>query len=448
MVETIIALLQYLHVCDNGHEVFHVTGTFSNPSQLGCLLAVSAIMLSGLLMQQAKGWRRMIAIIVLCLQITVLIVTGSRAAILSLIVGCIPVLSDRYRFKIPYLPLLLALLLLVSGLYSIRPSSANGRLLIWRISAEMFLDKPLFGFGFYGFQKNYLLYQAEFLKTRMDSSWANIADNVAFPYNEYIHILIDFGLVGLLTFVFILWTALKNSKSEESVGNIFKYALLTFSVFAFFSYPLYTFRLNLLFWMICICPLLSSRKMKPENVLSCFIIIISIGMNTYCAFQERIFENRIKSLSSQSDTERADAKLYLNANYEEMKRYPFVFDLYMQELVQNQEADSLKIFGALNICPSTHLYCNAGDFCLENGNIAEAEHSYMTAYWMAPKYLTAKYKLFLLYFRTNDYCKARKIGSEILSASYKIRNTQTLRMLADVQSKLKDLPHPDLSRMW
>ena len=36
MVETIIALLQYLNICDNGHEVFSMTGTFSNPSQLGC----------------------------------------------------------------------------------------------------------------------------------------------------------------------------------------------------------------------------------------------------------------------------------------------------------------------------------------------------------------------------------------------------------------------------
>ena len=60
---------------------------------------------------------------------------------------------------------------------------------------------------------------------------------------------------------------------------------------------------------------------------------------------------------------------------------------------------------------------------------------------MAPKYLTSKYKLFLLYYGVKDYYRARNVGYEILSATYKIRDTQTLRMLADVKNRLKKIEY-------
>lgn len=54
---------------------------------------------------------------------------------------------------------------LLIAFYTLKPISADGRLLIWKVGYGMIKDKPATGFGKGGFEANYLYYQAKYLLT-------------------------------------------------------------------------------------------------------------------------------------------------------------------------------------------------------------------------------------------------------------------------------------------
>ena len=81
-------------------------------------------------------------------------------------------------------------------LYSQKKDYANGRLLIWNVSVEMIKDKPLFGLGHDTFQAKYMNYQAEYFRNNPNSRYKLLADNVKHPFNEFIKVAVEFGIVS------------------------------------------------------------------------------------------------------------------------------------------------------------------------------------------------------------------------------------------------------------
>lgn len=53
---------------------------------------------------------------------------------------------------------------LSSQLYNAKKASADGRKLIWKLSAQMIPEKPLTGYGYGFFEKEYNLHQANYIK--------------------------------------------------------------------------------------------------------------------------------------------------------------------------------------------------------------------------------------------------------------------------------------------
>ncbi|MBQ9533896.1 MAG: O-antigen ligase family protein [Prevotella sp.] len=83
------------------------------------------------------------------------------------------------------------------GVYLFKKDSADGRLLIWRCALEIVADKPLLGHGPNAVECHYMDYQAAYLKAHPESLYLLLADNVKHLYNEYLEILVRYGLVGL-----------------------------------------------------------------------------------------------------------------------------------------------------------------------------------------------------------------------------------------------------------
>ena len=77
------------------------------------------------------------------------------------------------------------------GLYFLKKDSGDGRLLIWQCSGQMIADKPLFGHGTGGFQKEYMLYQASYFRNHPESGYKMRADIVKHPFNEFILLFAD-----------------------------------------------------------------------------------------------------------------------------------------------------------------------------------------------------------------------------------------------------------------
>jgi O-antigen ligase len=219
---------------------FRVTGSFDNPAGFAASLCAAFPLLLYLALGKnhrlrGLGWAAAgVAAVAVAL-------SASRAGALSVAVMCVVAALYKFPRLQRYKAAALALcLLLAAGLYLLRKDSANGRLLIWRCSWEMVKDKPLLGHGHGGFKASYMSYQAKFFEERHDSRYAMLADNVNHPFNEYIMLLTDYGLAGLILLLaagWLLWKSLLRCR-REAAARMAGGCLLAVAVFALFSYPL------------------------------------------------------------------------------------------------------------------------------------------------------------------------------------------------------------------
>ena len=101
------------------------------------------------------------------------------------------------------------------------------------------MDKPFAGHGIGGFQANYMNYQAIYFENHPDSKYSRLSDNVNYPFNEYLGLLINYGLVGCLivfSVFLVLWNLCKWNRCDETQTATL--CLTSIGLLALFSYPL------------------------------------------------------------------------------------------------------------------------------------------------------------------------------------------------------------------
>lgn len=186
--------------------------------------------------------------------------SDSRASWLSFSIGILTFFSPLIIKHLPksiiirtgsLLILICLCTYLISGLYSYKKDSADGRILIWKISLEMVKDKPILGYGFDGFRKNYMNYQAAYLQEKqLPETINNLADDNHHAFNEFLRIIIEQGIIGvIILFIFLTtigYTIYKYKLYIDTVSRTIISCLTALLFFSFFSYPLSTFHINAL----------------------------------------------------------------------------------------------------------------------------------------------------------------------------------------------------------
>lgn len=181
-----------------------------------------------------------------------LLLTDSRSGWLAALAaaGYIAARTPRFmllrrRTKIAILLLAVAALVVVTaGLYALRPASADGRLLIYRVTAGCIADAPLTGHGRAGLTRDYMLRQADFLARHPDHPAAILADNVPYAFNEWAGFALRYGLVGLVLLGGFLWTLLRPVFSPDGRRGSGTYltacgaSLTALATLSLLSYPL------------------------------------------------------------------------------------------------------------------------------------------------------------------------------------------------------------------
>ena len=109
-----------------------------------------------------------------------------------------------------------------------------------------------------------MVYQAEYFKSNPGSRFGLLADNVKHPFNEFIKVAVEFGLIGALVTLFFIWIILKKVVKLEFSSLIIS-GLAAF-VFATFSYPLQYIAVWLLlaFYLL---PVIISKEIKIPNTI-------------------------------------------------------------------------------------------------------------------------------------------------------------------------------------
>ncbi|NOQ64388.1 MAG: hypothetical protein GQ582_07735 [Methyloprofundus sp.] len=231
-------------------------GFFSNKNTNGIFMCMILLPLCAqCLKQSTAAYTQYMLAIALFLGAFTVALSTSRGATLGLSIGVLLLLTHTLYHKLSLVPFLKMSAYLCAGYFSTEliagtnnwqrlaesttagnvAALANGRDFLWQSGWEMYLDRPLFGWGFNMF--NWLFPQ-----------YRHAPDMGLYAHNDYLQFLIELGPVGLLLFVGFLISFFMSCKKLyilssaqhdklESLGLIA--ACIALFIHSFFSFNLY-----------------------------------------------------------------------------------------------------------------------------------------------------------------------------------------------------------------
>ena len=449
IAQAFYGLGQYLHWFSNiAAPGFRMSGSFDNPAGFAAALSVCFPFALFLITKKELYWK-----ILGCLSAVLFLVavglSQSRAGVIAIIVisgiWAVKAFNIKWlnnwgtRTKIVGSALLIIILLV--GLYFLKKDSANGRLLIWQCSARMIADKPLFGHSMGGFQREYMLYQADYFRNHLGSSFAMLADIVKHPFNEYLLFLVEYGLVGGLLlgfFVFYLIREYRKNKNSEMF-----YAMLSLvgvSVFACFSYPLgYPFvRLVAVFCAAFIMQHETKRWKIPQGLYSVFkpaalLVSLALLVLTCNMFYDEYRWNAIaqRSLAGETKVVMPDyARLYKTMNRNGLFLYNYASEL---NFIDRNAASNRLFIEASHFMNDIDLQLQLADNYQKMKQYKDAEKCLILASEMIPNRFIPLYRLVKLYEETNQKQKAIRIAKQLINKPVKIMSPEIMTIRLEMQ---------------
>lgn len=390
-----------------------VPGLFNNPGPCGCLQATAFVC-------SFHISRRNITLP--CVLLLSIALTGSRAAVIASIIGFIT--SHPLHFKRLIWIFGGPLIAIAIVMFIIRPESIIGRLLVWRISFTMISESPLLGIGACRFGRQYMLYQADYFASHGCSNYICYAQDIIYPFNEYINILVELGVVGLILLLALIIT------SYLSANRINRALLATFAVFAFFSYPSEVVILLLLGITIIALsyPKPSDKHIIIHKWISSFIILIGFGAisATNMDYLKLLQSKKISGEKNEICVARNNIKKNVNS-WRAATHLSILLKKYPGEI---EAAD------ASLLLPTSDNMILLGDYYSGKGNYIKAECYYKTAASMIPYSFLPKQRLWQLYSSLEDNEKAKTIAESLYSNCLN-EGTLGVKTYYEIQSFLK-----------
>jgi O-antigen ligase len=468
-VQAIHGNLQLWGIYPSQHDLFRMTGSFFNPGPFAGYLAIVFPVALGLYLFNIKSLpfvndktNRWITGITLIAILTVLPVSGSRAAWLSVIVSSTMILMTHYpivqhfkklsRLKQSAILLLFCIVIVAGlvGLFKFKADSANGRLLIWKVTANMIAEHPLTGVGFDRFSAFYMNEQAYYFEQNPESSDAMVAGDTNYSFNEFLQHTVENGFIGLLLMLTIIVYAFRvNNKSYMHMVLIAKAGIVGVIVFSLFSYSaqILPVKICLVCYLSCLSSfdtrkILQIRMGKHVFVKSILAVFIFAG-NIFAVRYILIYQEAWKSWGKAH-------QLYINRNYSESlnnygKAWPVLktngdfLTHYGKSLsMAGKHKQAIEILKqATKYYPNIVLYTTLGDSYKSLKMISEAGSSYLQAWYMNPSRFYPKYLLAKLYDENGQAEKATAIARELLNKEVKIESTAIQEIRAEMEEILR-----------
>ncbi len=422
-------LLQYAGVLHT-YEAFRITGSFDNTAGFAaCLVSGFPFALSS---SYANHWKKRSGIIALPTISIAILLSGSRSGIIAIVIVSGVFFANKYYETIRKHGRLLILAFMFAcvigaGLFLMRKDSSMGRISVWKNSCEMIKENPIFGGGAGSFMANYMSYQANYFERHINDSGARLADNITHPFNEYLMLTVEYGAVGLLLLLAMIFVIIAGRKQITD----YHLCLLAIGIFACFSYPLrYTFVVAVIAY--CLANIKSTNTfVVPIDIWSKSICVILSGSALVFCAKDIEFERQWGLMAQKLQSETTEQTL---AEYEKLYRIwngdpLFLYNYGAGLHVTKQYSKSNRI---MNECAE---YFNNYDVqMIIAGNyeklnvIDDAEAHYLRAAYMCPNRFMPLYRLMLLYKSSGQDEKATRIAREIISKPIKINSSIVSRI--------------------
>lgn len=439
ILQTFIMFLQWSGILPTD-SIFTITGSFDNPGPLGGYLAICFIACIG----NYQYTNRYLYIVCSLMLGVGLILSDSRAAwlgtLLALLYMGVKFLHFNKIWQIVTFTTLIGVFAALS-LTIYKTDSAKGRLAIWRISTEMIKEHPVFGKGLTSFRGDYMKYQADYLNKHPEAEENNLLSNSGFAFNEFLHILYEQGIVGLLLVSATLGLLILRGIRQNS--PFFPY-LIALTVFSFFSYPSEVLLLSIL--IAIVTGALSDSKyiiafrkyssmQKVVMPILCAFIIVTTGWR----WIENIrLENALSSFLYRKDNKGLN---YLSQYYSNIENNTDFLLRYARILYMKGEYTSAipAMKQAILLYPTTDKYCELGDIYQSLEQHEDAEQAYCHAIHLLPTRVYPHFCLFCLYKNIGQNKKAIDKAYDIMNLPPQKKNQHYVEIISQVKQYITNL---------
>lgn len=466
LFQEMLSMAQITGLVSNDFSKYIFGGTLGNPNILSIYLAPIIVLAVGLfLFQKCNRLKRLLASLVTVFGLAILLYASCRTACLSVFVSISVLIffrirqgSNRKIKGIWFLSGTLVLVLLVSPfLYQFRPESVKGRIWIWKIAWEMFLDKPFFGHGFGNFEKCFANYQvAYFSKAFIQDEYLYNADHITQGFNDLLQFVCETGILGLSLLTLILIGFFKSNSYKKVIASYSSYyliictsllslALCSLSYFPFSIIPVVTLTVILLFLLSLITekPLKRKSSFHNHRLFRMFIILTSLS----------ILIKDVHNLISLRTYSRAE-KMYKNSNWKEAFQLVTKVDDYT-----DKNAQASIFLGQIlerNALPSQAIdyyekaYVNSSNYrtalrlgiCyLKTNQYHKAKDKLEFVRLQIPYLLRPKIFLMQLFHKMGDRTQAIKMANEIIKLKVKIEDARSNKIKKSAINYLKRINH-------
>lgn len=453
--ECVIILLQYWGYLSPNDNLFTVTGTFKNPAPAALfLVACFSVFVNQIVFEtETDVFSRKLNYLTIILIISIIPLTKNRTSWLGISIWLVYVINLRYsiykklseKLGRSFLNILLciSLIFIVILFYKFNSSSIAGRILIWKISIHQVLFSPIFGCGFGSFSGNYNKWQADYLLNSPETLNFNILGNkiidtagwVRMAYNEYLEILVETGIIGLILFFLLIYNVLKsylmrNTANNNMLTNSFGIFIIIL-ISSLFSYPFYSLATFLLFnFSIAIISGYSVKKItiystyfKIFSKLSVSLLLIISLFSLYYLFNtNKAYNNYILAykLNGQGEFDKS-YQYYERCSI--LRNDPNYLVDYGINLLNNKKFhEAIETFKEVkNYDNDVRIYMILGNL-LKETDPKNAESNFKTGTMITPTLVFPKFQLFKFYLENNDTLNCKKIGENIINTKEKVPN--------------------------
>jgi len=298
LVEAVWGMQQLHGHAYSHHSLFRLTGSFFNPGPYSGYLAV--VLPAGLwtALKFQKGMHYFAWVCVGAI-LVVLPAGMSRSAWMAAVVACgwvywaerigwekTKAIYSRYKnVAVPFFAIVILLAgCAFAGLYGLKRDSADGRLLMWKVTGKAIAGHPVTGTGLGGFPEAYAEMQGQYFGTEeATDKEKRVAGCPEYAFNEYLQIGLEQGIGGWIVFVSwlgsMMYYGIRN-RQHGAVGGV-----LALVVFAMSSYPLQlpSFWVALMFLgAVCVTEKGTQRTQRArifaEKLLTGLLALTAVGL--------------------------------------------------------------------------------------------------------------------------------------------------------------------------
>ena len=310
-----------------------------------------------------------------------------------------------------------------------KTDSTSGRAFILSRSWELVKEHPIIGHGHRGFEREYMLRQADFFREHPDSEYAVLADEIRHPLNEFLYVWVNYGVAAPVALLALLLLPLWQWWRGDRQMAPFLLPMTALLVFSCFSYPFYypiawlTVGVSVLYAVRRTLNCWQQRKVFPYLLLVLSLTVIGFTMND--AVHEhgwyRAYRHSFREDSALMEYE--DLYPYFRRNH------VFLYS-YAMASFKRKDLDRAKV--VIDECGPLWSGYNrellAGDICYYMEEYPDAITHYEMAQAMCPVRFAPLEGLYKVYDAIGDENPRKKVADQIATKRVKVNSLDVMRI--------------------